>query len=34
MCGVGDVVDDEPARDEVVDDERRDEPRHPDARLR
>jgi hypothetical protein len=40
MRGVGEVVDDEPARGEVVNDERRDEPRdeprdvprHPDAR--
>jgi hypothetical protein len=38
-CGEGEVVDDEPARGGVVDDERRDEPRdeprdvprHPDA---
>jgi hypothetical protein len=40
--GVGEVVDDEPARGGVVDDEQRDElrdeprdvPRHPDARRR
>jgi hypothetical protein len=40
MRGVREVVDDEPARGGVVDDERRDEPRdeprdvprHPDAR--
>jgi hypothetical protein len=36
--GVGEVVDDEPARGEVVDDEPLDEPRdvprHPDARCR
>jgi hypothetical protein len=40
--GGGEVVDDEPARGGVVDDERRDEPydephdvpRHPDARRR
>jgi hypothetical protein len=36
--GVGEVVDDEPARGEVVDDEPRDEPRdvpkQPDARRR
>jgi hypothetical protein len=40
--GVGEVVDDEPARGEVVDDEPRDKlrdeprdvPRHPDARRR
>jgi hypothetical protein len=42
MHSVGKVVDDEPARGEVVDDERRDElrdeprdvPRHPDVRRR
>jgi hypothetical protein len=37
-CGVGEVVDDEPVRGEVVNDESRDKPRdeqrHPDARLR
>jgi hypothetical protein len=41
-CGVGEVVDDEPARGGVVNDEQRDEPRdelrdmprHPDARRR
>jgi hypothetical protein len=30
-CGVGEVVDDEPARGEVVDDEPRNKPRHLDA---
>jgi hypothetical protein len=32
--GGGEVVDDEPARGGVVDDERRDVQRHPDARWR
>jgi hypothetical protein len=32
--GVGEVVDDEPARGEVVDDQSHDVPRHPDMRSR
>jgi hypothetical protein len=34
MRGVGEVVDDDPARGEVVDDEPRDVPKQPDARRR